>query len=289
MIDWPGALVTELAEHRCVVVVGAGVSASAQNGNGEHPPGWEAFLRACSDLLPADPPAAKDEAVRLVEERRFVDAAEIVGSQILPADFDRLVRARLVDPRFEPSEWHRLVQRLDAKVVITLNYDDILDRQCMSGQAAASYNVSRYYDSHLLNDLRSDKRLIVKAHGCVSAPSKIILTRRGYFAARQNHQSFYAILDALFLTSTLLFLGCGFNEDPDIHLALENTNIAAKCDHTHYAMISPERPNAVLAAMEATFNIRFFEYSSGRHEEGLAALRELVDRVETERYRTGRA
>jgi hypothetical protein len=289
MIDWPNALVTELAERRCVLVVGAGVSASAQNANGEHPAGWAAFLKACADLLPAEPASVKDEAYGLIDEQRFVDAAEVVGFRVPPADFDLLIRDQFVNPQFQPSEWHRLIQRLDAKVVISLNYDDVLDRQCASGAAAASYNVSRYYDSYLLNDLRSDKRLIVKAHGCVTAPSKIVLTRRGYFAARQNHRSFYAILDAIFLTSTLLFLGCGFNEDPDIHLALENANIAARCDHTHYALISPERPSAVLAAMQDAFNIRFFPYPAGHHEEGLDALRELAERVEAERYRTGRA
>ena len=281
-INWPEALVTEIAERRCVVVIGAGVSASATSEGGASPPGWESFLRGGASRLNDE---QRGQAKALIDEGRFVDAAEVIGAHVVPADFDRLVRTTLVDPRYQPSEWHRLIQRLDAKVVISLNYDDILDRQCVTGAGAQAYNIVRYYDTHLLNDLRSDKRLIVKAHGCVSAPSKIVLTRRSYFAARQNHPSFYSVLDAIFLTSTLLFLGCGFNEDPDIQLTLENATIAAHCDHTHYAMLSPARPNAVLSAMESTFNVRFLSYAPGAHAEGLAALRDLVDRVDAERYR----
>jgi hypothetical protein len=44
MIDWPLTLVNEIAKERCVLFLGAGVSASAVDSAGKHPPDWKTFL-----------------------------------------------------------------------------------------------------------------------------------------------------------------------------------------------------------------------------------------------------
>jgi SIR2-like domain len=284
-VDWPESLVVELAERRCIPVLGAGLSATALSADGHGPPTWREFLTNATSVISNS--ATVTEVEGLIAEGRLVDASEVIGATIASSDFSRIIRREFVEPNFQPSEWHRLVQSLDAKVVVTLSYDDIYEKQCKSGAAQPAYNISRYFDSHLLNDLRSDVRFIIKAHGCTSDPTRIILTRRQYFEARRQSRSFYAILDSLFLTSTLLFVGCGFNEDPDIHLALENANIAAPCHHPHYALLSPGRPGAILDAMEHTFNVKFLRYVAGEHQEGLVALRELTEAVESRRYRAG--
>jgi hypothetical protein len=280
-INWPQALLTEVAERRCVVVLGAGASASSSNPDGLHPRDWKGFLEAGIHSIGNDDDRVA--AQELLDSGAVLDAAQIVADALGPADFARFIRQELGDPGFQPSELHEQVLRIDPKIVITTNYDRIYESLATRGAAAAGYNVCRYHDTHLVNDLRSDRRLIVKAHGCVSDPAHIVLTRRQYFAARRDHPQFFAALDAIFLTSTLLFIGSGFNGDPDIELLLQNVNISAPSTHTHFAVVEAGRHVSVRRAMEETHNVTFLEYEAGHHGQVIDALRRLADDVEAYR------
>lgn len=67
MINWPGALIRELAERRYIVFLGAGASAGCISGYGEtRPPNWNRLL---TDLLAKmATPAEQDIAKGLIEE-----------------------------------------------------------------------------------------------------------------------------------------------------------------------------------------------------------------------------
>ncbi|WP_081665251.1 SIR2 family protein [Mycobacterium sp. UM_CSW] len=280
-IPWSQSLLTEIAERRCVLVLGSGASASSVNVNGVRPPGWVDFLQRGIDRI--DNGDDRSAAEEQLQQRAFLDAAQILVDALGSADFGLFLRQELEDPGFQPSELHQLVLRIDPKIVITTNYDRIYESLATQGAAAAGYNVCRYYEGHLVNDLRSTRRLIVKAHGCVSDPQKVVLTRRQYFTARRDYPQFFAALDAIFLTSTLLFIGSGFNGDPDIELLLQNVNISAPSQHTHFAIVEAGRHLSVRRAIEETHNIKFLEYPAGQHGEVVAALRDLADSVDSYR------
>ena len=167
--------------------------------------------------------------------------------------------------------------------MITTNYDDVYETLARGGAAAVGYNVCRYYESHLVNDLRSPRRLIIRAHGCVSNPQKIVLTRRQYFEATRSNPQFFVALDAIFLTHTLLFIGSGLAGDPDIELLLENTYISAPSEHPHFAVVEGTRHASVRKPFEDTHNIRLLEYEEGRHEQVVESLQQLAEDVESYR------
>jgi hypothetical protein len=274
---WPVALVAELAARRGVVFLGAGASASCLGVDGvTRPPLWKAFLEKIKAACPSgtDFTAADD----LLAKEKYLDAAEVLLAKITPPDFTRIVREQFVQPRFSKSDIHLSVLNLDPKIVVTTNYDDIYDTFCRTGEARDGYNVCKYYEDHLVNDLRSPVRLIIKSHGCVSDASRIVLTRSQYFRERQKHAAFYAILDALFLTSTVLFVGYGLS-DPDIQLVLENATIAARSAHPHYALVEDSIQPDIEAAAKAAYNIHFIKYPSGHHDEAERLLQQLAEEV----------
>jgi hypothetical protein len=276
-MQWPTALVAELAARRCVVFLGAGASASCVSADGRtSPPGWKAFLDALRSV--ADPDGRNSAIDNYLSKERYLDAAEIIHNKLSPADFARLVRETFVAPRYKPSPIHEAVLKIDPKVVITTNYDDIYDTYCRNGMAASGYNVCRYHDTHLVPDLRSPVRLVVKAHGCVSDPSLIVLTRSQYFRARQQHACFFNVLDAIFVTHTILFVGYGL-ADPDIELVLENANIAAPSAHPHYALMPDNIAPDIEAAMRRSHNVQFIKYTAGDPDQAAAAMNDLRDAV----------
>jgi hypothetical protein len=276
-VDWPEALISELASRRCIVFLGAGVSAGCISEDGNvRPPTWPQLLERFKELMRRDEDKATADA--MIQKEKFLDAAEIMLSSVSRGDFTSFIRQQFVIPRFQPSPIHVAVLKIDPKVVITTNFDNIYDSYCTSGMAADGYNICRYYETHFVTDLRSPVRLIVKAHGCVSNPAKIVLTRSDYFGARQEYGNFYKILDALFLTNTLFFVGYTLT-DPDIQLVLENVNIAASSDHPHYALIPDDIHASIKSSAEKSYNIEFIQYEPGNYDEVNESLSELAVQV----------
>jgi len=202
MIDWGDALVKEIAARRCIVFLGAGASASCVPALGDparRPPDWRTLLTELNRRTP--PGADRTLADGLIGDLKYLDAAEIIAHTMARADYADAMRQMLEEPRFRQSLIHEHILNLDPKIVITTNFDQIYDRYCTGGAAAAGYNIVKYTDTHLVQQLRSPIRTIVKAHGCISQTDHMVLTRSGYFEARRQYASFFRVLDALCLTS----------------------------------------------------------------------------------------
>lgn len=210
----------------------------------------------------------------LISKEKYLDAAEILFGSTNSADFSAYIREIMAVPRYQQSSIHESILSIDPKIVVTTNYDVIYDNYCMSGQENGLYNVCKYYESHLVSDLRSPVRQIVKAHGCITDPSKIVLTRSQYFKERQDHPNFYKVLDALFLTNTLFFVGYSLS-DPDIQLLLENSNIAYKNSHPHYALVAEGINKSIKQAYREAYNIDFIEFPAGDYNRANEMLNEL--------------
>ncbi len=276
-MDWPIALIAELAARRCIVFLGAGASASCLSQNGKKPPGWSLFLEELKAQMPIG--ANTVEIEDFISKEKYLDAAEIILNKISPADFTRIIREMLLTPRFQHSSIHESILKIDPKIVVTTNYDDIYDNYCRTGMAHEGYNICKYYDKHLVADLRSPIRLVVKAHGCVTDPSQIVLSRSQYFKERQTNIAFYSVLDALFLTHTLLFIGYSIS-DPDIQLVLENASITAPSPHPHYAFIQDNISDDIEKALTKSYNIQYLKYPTGNYEYANNSIIDLAERVE---------
>ena len=132
-IEWPESLLTEIAERRCVIVLGAGASASSCNDAGQRPSSWTEFLEAGIAKIASE--NDRDAATELLKENVPLDAAQVLADALGAADFAHFIRQELVDPGFQPSELHELIVRIDPKIVITTNYDNIYESLATSGAA----------------------------------------------------------------------------------------------------------------------------------------------------------
>ncbi len=272
MFQWPQPLIAEIAGRRCLAFIGAGFSRFSSNSSGEQPPLWGEFLSHLKDLMRT--PSLRTLVDELVDKEKYLDAAEIIRSDMMDAEYNAFLQQEFRDPAFQPAKVHEYLRDLDLNVVITTNYDTIYEDCCRAGQVASLYNTVRYHDPGLMDDLRSTRRLIVKAHGCATSQQRTVLTRSSYFKARQEFPSFFSILDALFTTNTLLFLGYGLG-DPDIQLLLENVALKAPTSCPHYVVTEAGKHPAVKAAMGRSYNLHFLEHDAGQFgqiEKGLAQL-----------------
>jgi hypothetical protein len=112
----------------------------------------------------------------------------------------------------------------------------------------------------------------------------MIFTRKEYAEARQKYRSFYSLLEALALTHTFIFLGCGVS-DPDIRLLLEDTFFRHPSSPPHvFIMPKPGFHNSVITILQESMNIKILRYSSAHdHKELSDSMNKLVDLVENQR------
>ena len=180
---------------------------------------WAAFLAAA--LLQAGGTRQFIAAVRqLLDDRDYLTACELIKGKMGPAAFGDFVRDEFLTPRFSPAPIHDVIAELDSRLVITPNFDKIYETQ-LNFVRQASVVVKSYTEADVAETIRAQGRFVLKIHGSVDNPPEMIFTRAEYARARQVYRGFYAILDALAITKTFLFIGCGLS-DPDIRLILED-------------------------------------------------------------------
>jgi hypothetical protein len=279
MIVWPTSLVREMAARRCVLFLGAGVSASATNSADptKRPKTWPEFLRDATALVHT----LKHQRTikKLIKEKKFLLALQAIRDESNGADYREQLNRNFNNPSFKEGDLHRCILDLDSRIVITSNFDKIYDRYCTAGESAGAFKVINYYSADLADEIRSDVRLIIKAHGSIDDISKMIFTRAEYHRAKAEHPRFYDILKAIFLTHTAIFIGCSM-EDPDVLLLLEDVKITASAEKPHYVLSRKGTQDFFsISDWRKTYNIWPLEYGPTHANlvEDLRALQYLVD------------
>lgn len=281
MVTWPETLITELAERRVVIFIGAGISKAACNAM----PSWKDLLNEMGEKLSLK--KDRDLVRRFTKNDRLLDAAELINSQIQPAERRTIMEQRFRLTSVPKSEIYESILALDPKVCITTNYDELIEKnfEHFSGNSS-SHHVRLYTYNRFISDLRSPARVILKIHGCVNETSDIVLDKRSYFKAKSQNPGIYEAIKALCTVNTVLFLGYSMG-DPDIQLVLEDINAKMQSDHRHFALVPKFEHPSLKEANQHTYNVQFIEYPTGRHDLVPSALAELKDNVIAERAASG--
>lgn len=281
MIEWPNDLVDVIARRKCVLFLGSGISANSCNNNGKHPATWESFLRDILVKRSAKLCGRKNVIERLLSEKDYLTACEIIVDIIGENDFGELAADEFRRPGYKASNIHREIYGLDSRLVVTPNIDKIYEQYAMN-ESNSTVVAKSYYEDDIAKYLRTNDYLLIRAHGYVDDASKIIFTHKQYSLARYKYAAFYKMLDALSLTHTFVFLGCGIN-DPDIQLTLENQNFLYPGCKPHYFVTAQDTYEPEMADVlfrNRNLALLTYENKDGTHTNLLVALQQLKQRVE---------
>lgn len=275
MINWHKDIIEDIARRRSVIFIGAGVSKNATNGNGDRPKDWKEFLTYASTQT------TKRRLIDgLIKNADFLTACEIIKQDLGRDDFNTLVRSQFQTPQYQSAEIHKYIFNLDSRIVATPNFDKIYD---VYAENATNGNISikNYYDDDVADVIRRPEPVVLKVHGNITTPDKLIFSRKDYSRARTENRNFYQVLDALAITHTFIFIGCG-PHDPDVRLLLEDYNYRFRFNKKHF-IISPKNATKqdVLNIMEDTMSLKTLTYDARNHHieltESLEQLVKLVD------------
>ena len=278
MIVWPNDLIEDIARRRCVLVLGAGVSKNSQNNAGTRPKDWKEFLiNASEDII------GKTEIRRQISSGDFLTACELIKKEMGRDDFNTLVRNEFLTPQFQPAKIHEHIYNLDSRIIITPNFDKIYDTYANT-TSHGNIIVKKFYENDIADCIRRPEHLIIKIHGSVESADNLIFTRKDYSEARTKYRDFYHLIDALSITHTFVFIGCGTN-DPDIRLMLEDYSFRFSQNKKHYIVMSKNAVNTkVREIISDTMSLKALLYDpSNYHEKLTESIEDLVKKVEIKR------
>lgn len=282
MMSWPSSLITEMAHRRCVVFVGAGLSRNVAPGS-PIPPDWKKLLEELARESP-DSFRIKPLVTEMLAKDRYLDAAEVVQNSYEARAFADKIRSAFGGFRYKGGEVHQAVLELDQKVVVTTNFDEIYENYVRDNSEGEGHlQVLKYFDSGLSDSLKSNVRLVLKAHGCVTAPDRIILTRSEFFEAKMHNPEFIRVLSALAVTHTFVFLGCSIVSDPNVQLFLENGFFSAPGRYKHFALIDEPEDPSIAEAVSKSYNLELVTFPTGQYEKATELILELASQVTAHR------
>lgn len=280
MTRWPEHLIDRVVSRNFLLVLGAGTSKGCKNAAGASPPDWSELLRTLAATYAKG--TAKTTALNLVSHGHHLEAAELIRVRARKEgkeqDFLNRVAevtdgGRKLEDQYQPIALHDALLRLEPDILVTTNYDRVLERATNNG-----YNVHRYESVTLANDVRSGHPVLIKVHGSVDSASEIILTRSDYSRLRRQGAHALEVLQALFLTRTALFVGYGF-QDPDVHLLLENVLGARGFAPAHYLLAGGATPAHVREIYTYSYGTTTVTFKSGDYAEMRRMLELLGDEV----------
>ncbi|WP_340005832.1 SIR2 family protein [Paenibacillus sp. FSL K6-0276] len=280
MIDFPPNLVREIANKRSIFFIGSGISANSKSQNPQaaisSPLTWGRFIDGVKGLLnPLNP--ALSYIDDMISQNDYLKALQAIKNHCDSGRYADYLNKNFDEPHFAPSQIHEYIKDINCKIVITTNFDKIYETSC----GTHGYTVVNYFDqiSKIVSNMRSSQNLIIKAHGTIDDVNNIIFTENEFFEARRKHPEFYSILQSLFLTNTIVFLGYSLN-DPDINLLLEIANRTKVESNPHYVFMPKGINQEVQRHWKDCYNINIFEYGDD-YTYLEACIQDLAEEINT--------
>ena len=233
-----------IIEHRQVVlVIGSGVSMATTRRS----PTWrkliESGIEQCR-LLGATSEWC-DIATRQVQSDQpdmLLSAAELVQNKLSKdggGEFARWLREAFEELQVEDNSVINSLHALNLPIVTT-NYDDLIEK-------ATSLKQATWRDkSKVSRIIRGESRHVLHLHGYWDEPESVVLGIRSYESVK-NSEHTQAVMQALGMTKSLLFVGCGQEGLADPNFGsflnwLRSIEEIAGTQHRHYWLVRTGDP-----------------------------------------------
>lgn len=257
----PQTLINRLKEGKVIPFVGAGVSMAVRDKQGNRLfPSWVQLLEHASEKLKQENKAREGNYVSVslsIDDRDLLKTAEYAKKHLGPCWYD-LLRDR-IDPRRDLVEDEslllaRLIWELGSDLIITTNYDRVLEWCCpdVRKDDFVGWNIQAIAEqAELMKKGRVDRPTAWHLHGKITDASNLILTPDGYHKLydQNNEESYKAALHtlrSLLASHTMLFIGFSM-EDHYVGVQLRGIQeIFEGASAPHYVLVREQERSQIL-------------------------------------------
>lgn len=267
-------LIAAVDRDRVVPFVGAGMSSPMNM------PTWGTALK---ELLQRIPGADTIALAALIDTGEYLAAAEAMAAQD-PVQTENFIRTTYRVQRMKLAGPMLLLPRVARGCVITTNFDDAIELVYESHDEHFDAYMHGTQEHNFFPRLVRGKRCLLKLHGDADNPATHILTQAqydsGYGTPFDFHKPLPKALRQLFVSQSLLFLGCSLEHDWTLKL-FEQAKIADEYAIPNHFAILPAPADSQARQQKATrllgLNIQPLWYPAGAHEYVEQYLQLLID------------
>jgi hypothetical protein len=246
-------LVSAFVGNKAVAFVGAG--ASIPSGM----PSWMSFLTQSLQRAQSTCPTSGqwERASRFLAESDYLTTAELL-QRGLGTQLEQYVWDAFGGPA-EPSHIHHAIARLPFSLVITTNFDRLLEAAYSSYPSVwtSPPGVRTWRDPEaIFSAIRRRRFTIIKTHGDVGNGPSIVLTKSQYRDLTRLNKAFSFCLKTLLSLRTFLFIGFSLR-DPDISALMDDARLLFGDDFgPHYAILFEDEVDTLFAEyLKHAYNI----------------------------------
>ncbi len=222
------------------LLVGSGTSV------GSGLPSWSELIDDMKEILKARVEITqRAELNRFLERDDYLAIADHFRKAVPHVEFNQFLRDRFRNrPNLRLSPILRTLPRLPSSTIFTTNYDKLLE---IAYRSSNGEDPAVVLEPVQLRDLPAAETRIIKIHGDIDHPQRIILGKGDYLNYREKYEGIATYLQGRMAFSAMVMVGFGLN-DPNFdrlheeasRLVEHNTRIVAlmhnqnRVDQTHW-------------------------------------------------------
>lgn len=228
---FPQPLLDDIVKGNCLPMIGSGFSLNAVLPKGKQMLMWDALGQKLGEYLPD------------YHYSNALDAISAYGHEFSRNKLIEKITEVLLVNQIKPGESHKAFAKLPFKLICTTNFDFLLEQ-------SYSYCKPILDESQLSISIFDNSVSILKLHGDLHHPNKLVATEEDYDLFIDRNPLFATFLANQLITKTPLFLGYSI-DDPDFRQIFKIVNerlgnsrrpaYTIKLNATHYEVSKFER------------------------------------------------
>jgi hypothetical protein len=222
-------LIDDVARRRIVLFVGAGASKWAQPHGGGVFKDWKQFLLDANEHV-------EDKRARAIIQQQIKGADYLMASELLKLHLNERWLEMLsgeFQQAADVSRLHSAMIGLNSRIIITTNFDKLLETAWAAQRATRYPTVLSKIDSKAFRLFRDQDDYLIKLHGTIDSPDEIIFDKSSYQRSAFSNQFYGDLLSMLLLTHTFVFVGFSM-ADPAVSLVIETAAFKFPDGRPHY-------------------------------------------------------
>ncbi|WP_437581650.1 SIR2 family protein [Sorangium sp. So ce887] len=242
--SFPAPLVDAYRKNKLAVLFGSGLS-MARDVQGSFP-SWnelpERLFEQAQNYGVLE--SAQLDALRLYLKAGHVSLESMLTLLDLPKTslrahgYQAALNAIFRPPNAAPGDVHRALVELGLDVLVTTNYDQLLEKAELGRQ---SYTWKK--SDSVLSDINGGRKVLYKIHGTADDQASVVMTQ-GEYTKASSDEPYRRTIGYLLQAYTFLLVGYGINDPLDLDLVFElNLRAFGSATSQHYALMANPNPN----------------------------------------------
>lgn len=275
--DFNADLVNDIARQKVVIFVGAGASKWAKPHNGNDFKDWPGFLKHAALKTTG---RIKELVNERIESKDYLIASELLKANL--ADQWASLLASEFQQAADTSALHKAIISLDQKIVVTTNFDKLLENAWNESRPAHYPRVISKIDQHAFKLFRDEENYLIKIHGTIDEPEDIVFDKTSYQRAAFSNRFYQDLISTLLLTHTFLFIGFSM-DDPAVALLVESHAYRYSETRPHYAFFSGKPQQEIDNLSKSIRKLFILRYSEKNNHKELATRIESLSKAGAQR------